>query len=114
MLLRVGVEIMSFRFSQVATTMPFGTLDLNDGNKVLHGCSLTVRDTELALDTRYRVWCMRSSSSSDAHAYSQSISGTGSVMKGKDVTHFTQQAIEAGFSHLDTAQGESAQWAASP
>ncbi|KAF7348286.1 Aldo/keto reductase [Mycena sanguinolenta] len=49
--------------------MPFGTLDLNDGNKI------------------------------PAIAY-----GTGSVMKGKDVTHFCQQAIETGFSHLDTAQ----------
>ncbi|KAJ7256805.1 Aldo/keto reductase [Mycena haematopus] len=49
--------------------MPFGTANLNDGNKI----------PTIAF-------------------------GTGSVMKGKDVTHFCQQAIETGFSHLDTAQ----------
>jgi len=29
--------------------------------------------------------------------------GTGSVMKGKDVTQYVQQALETGFSHIDTA-----------
>ncbi|EJC98889.1 Aldo/keto reductase [Fomitiporia mediterranea MF3/22] len=30
--------------------------------------------------------------------------GTGSSMKGKDVTEYVEQAIEKGFSHIDTAQ----------
>ncbi|KAJ7673514.1 Aldo/keto reductase [Mycena rosella] len=33
--------------------------------------------------------------------------GTGSVMKGKDVTALCQQAIDTGFSHIDTAQAYS-------
>ncbi|KAK7048634.1 Aldo/keto reductase [Favolaschia claudopus] len=30
--------------------------------------------------------------------------GTGSEMKGKDVTHYCAQALDSGFSHIDTAQ----------
>ncbi|KAJ7913492.1 Aldo/keto reductase [Mycena leptocephala] len=52
--------------------MPFGTVSLNDGNKI------------------------------PAIAF-----GTGTALKGKDVTHFCQLAIETGFSHLDTAQAYS-------
>ncbi|KAJ7256786.1 Aldo/keto reductase [Mycena haematopus] len=52
--------------------MPFGTANLNDGNKI----------PTIAF-------------------------GTGTAMKGKDVTHFCQQAIDTGFSHLDTAQAYS-------
>ncbi|KAJ6504600.1 NADP-dependent oxidoreductase domain-containing protein [Mycena vitilis] len=52
--------------------MPFGTVNLNDGNKI------------------------------PAIAF-----GTGTALKGKDVTYFCQQAIESGFAHIDTAQGES-------
>ncbi|KAJ7625254.1 NADP-dependent oxidoreductase domain-containing protein [Mycena polygramma] len=49
--------------------MPFGTVNLNDGNKI------------------------------PAIAF-----GTGTALKGKDVTYFCQQAIDSGFSHIDTAQ----------
>ncbi|KAF7364888.1 Aldo/keto reductase [Mycena venus] len=49
--------------------MPFGTVTLNDGNKI------------------------------PAIAF-----GTGTALKGKDVTHVCQLAIDSGFSHIDTAQ----------
>ncbi|KAJ7213862.1 NADP-dependent oxidoreductase domain-containing protein [Mycena pura] len=49
--------------------MPFGSVTLNDGNKM------------------------------PAIAF-----GTGSVNKGKDVSQICRQAIESGFSHIDTAQ----------
>ncbi|KAH9936088.1 Aldo/keto reductase [Fomitopsis serialis] len=49
--------------------MPFGTVQLNDGNKM------------------------------PVIAF-----GTGSKWKGQDVTDYVSEAIEAGFSHLDTAQ----------
>ncbi|KAF8625998.1 hypothetical protein AX17_006721 [Amanita inopinata Kibby_2008] len=49
--------------------MPYGTMTLNDGNKI------------------------------PAIAY-----GTGSVMKGKDVAPYVEQALDCGFSHIDTAQ----------
>ncbi|KAF8214915.1 Aldo/keto reductase [Mycena galopus ATCC 62051] len=33
--------------------------------------------------------------------------GTGTALRGKDVTYFCQQAIDAGFTHIDTAQSYS-------
>jgi len=67
--------------------MPFGTIQLNDGNNVRTSASYP------------------SATGSLFHPQIPAIAyGTGSKWKGHDVVEFVELAVETGFYHLDTAQ----------
>jgi aryl-alcohol dehydrogenase-like predicted oxidoreductase len=70
--------------------MPFGTVKLNDGNKV---CVGSIASYWLNGDHKLISFQI------PAIGY-----GTGSVWKRQDVTQYVEQAIDTGFEHIDTAQ----------
>jgi hypothetical protein len=72
--------------------MPFGTVTLNDGNEVM----LLFHESLYHHGLTCYVLCVCK--------FPVIAFGTGSTMKYMDVTDYVGQAIENGFSHIDTAQ----------